>query len=407
MKLSIIVCVCNTDKNLLFECLSSLKSSTLAQNYELLLIDDGSSVDYGDIAEDFGARYHKTENRGQLCARLCGISLARGDYVAFVDSDDTVSLNYHRPMLDAIEKQDADIVINGWAFHTERTKRVTVNDSSMSEKISVLGDNVLRLYTSQQGREHSYFVLWNKLYRREVMLKMKSTLDSLGISGMRLTYSEDALMNFFIFKYAQKVININSGFYFYRIHDSQSVAVSGKANLKSKINSICFSIGIMEENIGKNIYARDISRDLARWRALMARTHFGEAKARRYKELYDYIKGKYRIKKNERPRWRDGEVYRKCELLGENFEEIDFALSRLYFLDKETSASYERRSKSISRIIRDMPHKVYYSRAGDITVPKRKIRIRDKLMHSALLYRLGTAIFKKGSRARAFLKKHF
>lgn len=407
MNLTVIICIYNTDKRLLFECLSSVRRSTLAADYEILLIDDGSDADYADVAGYFGAIYRKTRNQGHLGARLYGISLARGDYVAFIDSDDTVSLNYHRPMLEAAERLDADIVMNGWAFQTERTRRVCVKDSAMATEICAEGDETLLLFTSQRGREHSYFVLWNKTYRRSLLLEMKARLESVGCADMRLTYSEDALMNFFLFQQARKVINLNSGFYFYRIHDGQSITVSGKERLREQIDSMCFTLGIMRENIGKNKYAAAIKRNIDEWARLMARSHFSNAKAVGAVELHGYIRKKYGVQKNEMPTARDGAAYSSCELLGDNFSEIDRTLTDIYFCGKEASASYERSSKSISRIIRDMPRRVSYARRADFYVPKRKIRLRDKLIHNPFVYKIGTLIFKKGSMTRAFLKKHF
>ena len=108
MKLSIIICVYNTDYDYLDKCLTSLTRSTLGNatmlkdekiEYEIIFVDDGSSKDYTSLVEKYGVRYTKTENQGIFLARALGISLATGDYIAFCDSDDTVSFNYHLPML--------------------------------------------------------------------------------------------------------------------------------------------------------------------------------------------------------------------------------------------------------------------------------------------------------------------
>ncbi len=407
MKLSVIICVYNTDKNYLSECLFSIRRSSVGGDCEILLVDDGSDIDYTDTVREFDVSYRRIENRGHLGARLYGISAAEGDYVAFVDSDDTVSLNYHRPMLDTAEKENADVVINGWAFHTERTRRACTEDSAMATKISAAGDESLLLFTSKQGREHSYFVLWNKLYRRSLLLKTKAHLEALGLANVRLTYSEDALMNFFIFRDAGKVTNVNSGFYFYRLHGAQSIAVTGKERLRNQIDSMSLSLGIMKKNIGNNKYANDIKRNIDEWGRLMARTHFGYAKAAKATELYGYVKEKYGVAKNRMPTYRDGAVYAKSELLGSNFDGIDKALAKIYFCGRDVTVSYERGSKCISRIIKDMPHETVYSKHGEFSVPKRKISFRDKIIHNPAVYKAGMLLFKKGSRVRAFLKKIF
>ena len=118
MKLSVIICVYNTEKQYFEECLKSVRNSTL-KDYEILVIDDGSTIDYTDVIKKYEPRYVKTENRGLFASRLFAISIAKGDYVTFVDSDDTVTFNYHQPMLNAAINLNCDVVINDWAFHTE------------------------------------------------------------------------------------------------------------------------------------------------------------------------------------------------------------------------------------------------------------------------------------------------
>ena len=177
MKLSIIICLYNTDKKLFDECLKSITSSTLTQDeYEILVIDDGSDMDYSDLFEKYSPRVIRTENRGIFKARLLGIKEAQGDYIAFVDSDDSVSFNYHNPMLKHADFEGCDIVLNDWAFHTERTKYCCMADSTLSGNFSARQDEVLLQFANQCGREHAYFVLWNKVFKATVL---KRALDEL------------------------------------------------------------------------------------------------------------------------------------------------------------------------------------------------------------------------------------
>jgi hypothetical protein len=161
----------------------------------------------------------------------------------------------------------------------------------------------------------------------------------------------------------------------------------------------------MYNNIENNVYTKQIKQSLRKWTRLMARTHYTVARSIGSSELCEYIRQRYGIAKNKKATARDGAVYSACELLGENYGDIDSALTKIYLAKKETTVSYERRAKCISRIIKDMPRRVTFSRCGEFSVPKRRIRIRDKILHNELVYKLGLLLFKKGSRARAFLKK--
>jgi hypothetical protein len=306
-------------------------------------------------------------------------------------------------MLATAERQRADIVIGGWAFHTERTKRVCIKDTTMSKRILAEGDEALLLYTKSQGREHSYYVLWNKIYRRELILGCAEKIKLLD--PPKLCFSEDALLNFFCFKYAERITNVNSGFYFYRIHENQSVVADGTDTLKKQIDSMSYTLSIMNDNINNNIYKSEIRNNVAEWSRLMARTHYTTAKSLGAAELFDYVKEKYHVRKNRKSTLRDAAVYTRSELLGENFDEIDSALSKIYFSRKRIAARYERRAKCISRIIADMPNRAVYSRCGEIIVPRRRIPPKDLIFHNSLIYKLSMLIFKKGSRARAFLKR--
>ena len=158
MKLSLIVCAYNTPTEYLDKCLGSVYTSTL-KDFEVVLVDDGSDTDYSEILEKYHPVYVKTQNRGHLAARTYGLMLAKGDYVAYIDSDDTVTFNYHAPMVDTAIASGADIVINDWAFKTGSTLAYCETDSTICSDISVEGDEILRLYAQNQGRQHSYFVL--------------------------------------------------------------------------------------------------------------------------------------------------------------------------------------------------------------------------------------------------------
>lgn len=115
MKVSIIVPVYNAEKYL-HQCLDSLVGQTLDE-YEIILIDDGSKDSSAAIMEEYKSRYPQriqtlhVENGGQGRARNIGIGLAKGEYLGFVDSDDWVDLSMFQTLYEAAAAEEADMVI--------------------------------------------------------------------------------------------------------------------------------------------------------------------------------------------------------------------------------------------------------------------------------------------------------
>ena len=96
-KISVIVPVYNTEK-FLQRCIDSVLAQTY-QDFELLLIDDGSKDSSDTICDEYAAQdtrvkvFHK-ENGGVSSARNVGLDNARGEWITFVDSDDYIEENY-------------------------------------------------------------------------------------------------------------------------------------------------------------------------------------------------------------------------------------------------------------------------------------------------------------------------
>lgn len=413
MKLSIIICVYNTPVNYLSEALESITRSTLARiygDYEICMLDDGSrdEFDYSSLVEKYGVKYKKTENGGILAARRLGAQMASGEYSIFFDSDDTVSFNYHLPMLRRAEEMDADIVINGWGINTERAKYYPKNDSTMKAvATSATGDSILKRFLENEGRQHSFYVLWNKLFKTELLLKAFDEVKKAGIAE-RTSYSEDAALCFFAFKNAKRLEFVNTGLYLYRIHSSQVVNVTSEEKLRSQIDGMTSTLDMMHEGILKRADREELSRHIDEWAALMARSHYSVAKGAGYDALFPYIKEKYGVDKLSLSTVRDGAAYEKKVLLGDNFGEVDALLLSISERDTPARVKFPRRTPYIARAVDELRGygKITDSKDAElIAIPKYRIPLKKRLLYNAFLYRLGLIFFKKGSRARNFLKK--
>lgn len=404
MKLSVIICLYNTERILLRECLESLGRALPApQEREIIIIDDGSDNDYGDMAKDHLAKYEKQKRAGTLAARLRGIELAQGEYIAFVDSDDTVGFNYYPPMLKRAD-EGADIVFNSWAFRTEGTRYVCREDDTVSGSIS--SEDPLATYFSRKGVQHSYYVLWNKIYRSDILKEAARELSSCDLPHP-FCFSEDTLINLFAFDRAKKVVGIAEGYYFYRIHRDQTVNVTSKQKLLYQIDCMSYTLRKCKEKVANRTDRASIEKNIAAWRDLMSRSHFANARQGGYTDIYPYIKEKYGIPELRMPKMRDGRIYERVKLLPDSAEKIEAALLSICERGGPVRVRKPKREgyaelllislSSIGRIIeyrRDYPG-----------LPREKIPLIKRVIFNPIVRRMGALLFKKGSRARAFLKR--
>ena len=120
--ISVIIPVHNVNKYLK-EALDSVINQTY-KNLEIIIIDDGSTdgseVICDEYKEDFRTKVIHQKNKGLSAARNIGLEIAKGEYIAFLDSDDAFRPNMLSTMICANEKIDADIIVCGYdTYHTE------------------------------------------------------------------------------------------------------------------------------------------------------------------------------------------------------------------------------------------------------------------------------------------------
>ena len=111
LDLSIIIPVYNGEKYLK-ECLASIFNNKTKYEYEVIVIDDGSSDDSMKILQSYSKDnliIKSQTNQGAAAARNQGLDLARGEYVAFIDSDDYISDDYIEKLVCEGKEKKADV----------------------------------------------------------------------------------------------------------------------------------------------------------------------------------------------------------------------------------------------------------------------------------------------------------
>ncbi len=164
MNVSIIVPIFNMEKYLR-DCLDTIMNQTL-DSFEVILVDDGSNDASPEIIREYQQRYPQLirsftkENGGQATARNLGIRESKGEYIGFVDADDTVDLKMYEQMYSLAKEKDLDLV--------ECAYRFVKIENNREVELKTYGH--VRKYTSQRDMFIDSLVSpWNKLYRGDIL----------------------------------------------------------------------------------------------------------------------------------------------------------------------------------------------------------------------------------------------
>lgn len=160
--ISIVVPVYNVE-NYLIPCIDSILKQTYPY-FELLLINDGSTDHSGEICDniiecDERIKVFHKNNGGLSDARNYGMNYARGEYITFVDSDDTISPQFLELLISKAKEKNADIVQCCFSIHKEAL------DSGTKAEYMYNGEEGLRQFLL---RGKVYVAAWAKLYKREL-----------------------------------------------------------------------------------------------------------------------------------------------------------------------------------------------------------------------------------------------
>lgn len=211
---SVIVPVYNT-KPYLEACVSSLAAQT-HRNLQIILVDDGSTDGSGAICDDFARRDQRItvihqRNAGVSAARNAGLWLASGDYLTFVDSDDTLVPHAVETALSALLDNDADMVTYGWQkIYTEDHRSESCSDEfAICTDIPFSIREMLMHYCAYGGGYP-----WNKLWRKDSILFG----DRMPTFDPELYYFEDLEWVIRMMLHIRKLVVCSECLYHYRIH---------------------------------------------------------------------------------------------------------------------------------------------------------------------------------------------
>ncbi|MCD7726174.1 MAG: glycosyltransferase [Clostridiales bacterium] len=214
--LSIIIPVYNT-RPYLTDCLDSILNQPWT-DYEILLIDDGSSDGSAALCDEYASRHsqircHHQPNSGHTAARQQGYRLSRGEYVTFVDSDDWISPDMYPRMCQEAQNTHADILLCNYiaVMPNQELKCSSPFAPGFYDKDRLR----LEVYPSMiySGAFFIYGIapsMWNKIFRRSLLEKHLLRVPHEVLVG------EDALASYSCMLEASSIYFFDEAFYYYR-----------------------------------------------------------------------------------------------------------------------------------------------------------------------------------------------
>ena len=210
MKYSVIIPVYNVE-NYLSRCIDSL----LAQNYvdlEILLIDNGSKDQSGQICEDYAAQFsnitaYHIPNKGVGSARNFGLSKAKGEFICFVDADDYLVGNLFSDVESQLDSQ-LDLLV--FSYYNSIEKNLSEIDRS-AKILPTEGkkdkSDFIALFQELWLTDMMYTV-WNKIYRKEFLEEHQIVFESYELG-------EDVRFNLNVYQHVNAVLLVKSCYYVY------------------------------------------------------------------------------------------------------------------------------------------------------------------------------------------------
>ena len=232
-KLSIIIPVYNAEQYIK-PCLDSIlqNSKESLSKTEIIVINDGSTDKTLKILESYNQhkniKIHTIKNQGVSAARNLGISLAKGEWVTFIDADDTVNSNFSKVVSLVEDSKSSFIIFSNYDIKTTDKKILTTQTLQSS------------MYLSGP---------WSKIYNRQFLIKHKILFEKDILMG------EDMLFNLEVIQNSDAIESYKMGFYNYRQNNNSATRrfnqkiIESDKNFYKKLEKILIKPHVPQEEM--------------------------------------------------------------------------------------------------------------------------------------------------------------
>lgn len=237
--IDIIIPVYNTPVKDLERCLDSIKSQTF-DNYLVYIIDDGSNDETKTYLDNYVKDKNKfivkhIANSGVSNARNTGLDISNGEYIAFVDSDDTITTNFFSEAYELITNNNLDLIVGGYnEIKNEEIARVRLSLPGLhiyeGKSLVNFFDKLLTSKTNDSNKELGDCPT-GRIYTR---LFKRTSLNNLRFDT-NIKMSEDTLFMIDYMKYVNRIGVVDKVWYNYYIND---YSISNGTKKEKLINNI-------------------------------------------------------------------------------------------------------------------------------------------------------------------------
>lgn len=300
-KISIVIPAYNAEKSIKATVESLLRQTY--QNLEIIIVNDGSTDTTEAVGKAYGEQHPHVkvltlkQNSGLFKARLEGADIATGDYLAFLDADDHVSLDYYRCLINKAEETDADMVLSEIVMDDRNIDRTFVNNIANDLPFQTLqGQDGFHEYMDQRGHNFVWHVAWNKLIRKDLWDAARPHYD---LITKHLIMTEDMAISTPLWYFAQKVARAQTSYHFY-VKDDEGGASTALGGLSFKkafksLDDMKTAFSFLDEFFAKQKVSEFYQEALLDWKKQYVRIWHGNIggsnliKGRELAELTDIL----------------------------------------------------------------------------------------------------------------------